>query len=151
MLSVRPNLAGRLPGLYAINERVVYLGEWNHGLMSFTAVGAFGVGNIRVNIDPTLSTNKKQHNPLRYRFTNLVRTINQEYNPPYLEAIFTNNNDNNNDNNNYSVKLNKGDELGHFCLGSTVVLIFEAPKNQLKWCVTPGQRVKLGEPIIMDC
>ncbi|CAH8842902.1 unnamed protein product [Trichobilharzia szidati] len=153
LLSVRPNLAGRLPGLYAINERVVYLGEWNHGLMSFTAVGAFGVGNIRVNIDPTLSTNKKQDNPLRYRFTNLVsRTINQEYNPPYLEAIFTNNNNDNNDNNNSnSVKLNKGDELGHFCLGSTVVLIFEAPKNQLKWCVTPGQRIKLGEPIIMDC
>ncbi|VDO80321.1 unnamed protein product [Schistosoma mattheei] len=102
LLSVRPNIAGRLPGLYTINERVVYLGEWDHGLMSFAAVGAFGVGNIHVNIDPTLITNKKEDNALQ-----------------------------------------KGDELGCFRLGSTVVLVFEAPTNKLKWCVKPGQRVKL--------
>ncbi|CAH8533215.1 unnamed protein product [Schistosoma haematobium] len=140
LLSVRPNIAGCLPGLYTINERVVYLGEWDHGLMSFAAVGAFGVGNIHVNIDPTLITNKKEDNALRFRSSNTSIMINQEYKPPYLEAIF-----------NGEMKLKRGDELGCFRLGSTVVLVFEAPTNKLKWCVKPGQRVKLGEPIIMDC
>ncbi|CAH8490008.1 unnamed protein product, partial [Schistosoma turkestanicum] len=76
LLSVRPNIAGRLPGLYTINERVVYLGEWNYGLMSFAAVGAFGVGNIHVNIDPTLITNKKEDNALRFRSSNTPTIIN---------------------------------------------------------------------------
>ncbi|CAH8490016.1 unnamed protein product [Schistosoma turkestanicum] len=139
LLSVRPNIAGRLPGLYTINERVVYLGEWNYGLMSFAAVGAFGVGNIHVNIDPTLITNKKEDNALRFRSSNTPTIINEEYKPPYFEAIFDN-----------EMKLKKGDELGCFRLGSTVVLIFEAPSNKFKWCVKSGQRVKFGEPVIMD-
>lgn len=108
--------------------------------MSFAAVGAFGVGNIHVNIDPTLITNKKEDNALRFRYSNTQIMINQEYKAPYLEAIF-----------NDDMKLKKGDEFGYFRLGSTVVLVFEAPTNKMKWCVKPGQRVKLGEPIIIDC
>ena len=40
-----------------------------------------------------------------------------------------------------------GKELGHFELGSTVVLIFEAPSNA-KWKVSPGDRVQLGKPLV---
>jgi len=39
----------------------------------------------------------------------------------------------------------KGDEMGMFKLGSTVVLIFEGPKN-LEWTVEPHQSVKYGQP-----
>ncbi|CAH8529322.1 unnamed protein product [Heterobilharzia americana] len=148
LLSVRPNIAERLPGLYTINERVVYLGEWNYGLMSFTAVGAFGVGSIHINIDPALITNKRKDNTLRYRLTNTLMTTNPHNNnnnninnnPPYLETTL-----------HHNMKLMKGDELGYFRLGSTIVLIFQGPINQFQWCIKPGQRVKFGEPIIMAC
>lgn len=44
-------------------------------------------------------------------------------------------------------KLKTGDEIGRFELGSTVVYIFEGPSN-FQWNVSPGQSVKMGEPII---
>jgi phosphatidylserine decarboxylase len=43
--------------------------------------------------------------------------------------------------------IETGKEIGHFELGSTVVLIFEAPKNS-KWQFSPGDRVQLGMPLI---
>ena len=39
-----------------------------------------------------------------------------------------------------------GAEIGHFELGSTVVLIFEAPSRSV-WKTEPGQLVKLGQPL----
>lgn len=40
-----------------------------------------------------------------------------------------------------------GTELGRFRLGSTVVLVFEGPRD-MEWRVQPGARLALGEPII---
>ena len=40
----------------------------------------------------------------------------------------------------------KGDAFGQFNLGSTIVLIFEAPKD-FKFSVADGQRVKYGEAV----
>ena len=37
-----------------------------------------------------------------------------------------------------------GQEMGGFCLGSTIVLVFEAPKT-FEFYVHPGQRVKVGQ------
>lgn len=42
------------------------------------------------------------------------------------------------------VKQQKGSAFGEFNLGSTIVLIFEAPSD-LECCVEYGQRVKYGE------
>lgn len=41
LLSVSPKIAKWLPGLFCINERALYIGEWKHGFFSFTAVGTF--------------------------------------------------------------------------------------------------------------
>lgn len=41
LLSVSPKVANLVPGLFCINERVAYVGEWEHGFFSFTAVGKF--------------------------------------------------------------------------------------------------------------
>jgi len=34
-----------------LNERAVYVGEWEHGFFSMTAVGATNVGSIKVHSD----------------------------------------------------------------------------------------------------
>lgn len=41
-----------------------------------------------------------------------------------------------------------GDEIGHFSLGSTVVLIFEYPENG-SIIVVPNQKIRLGQPLIV--
>lgn len=45
-----------------------------------------------------------------------------------------------------SISLSKGDPIGEFNLGSTIVLIFEAPKN-ISFGIEAGQRIKYGELI----
>lgn len=42
--------------------------------------------------------------------------------------------------------LARGDELGYFNLGSTIIMIVEA-KDIKEWKVQPGQRIKVGEPL----
>lgn len=39
LLSVNPKIAQWLPGLFCLNERAVYTGQWKYGFYSFTAVG----------------------------------------------------------------------------------------------------------------
>ena len=45
------------------------------------------------------------------------------------------------------IELEKGDEMGRFNMGSTVILLF--PKNQVKWNseLVPGAKVNMGETI----
>ena len=41
--------------------------------------------------------------------------------------------------------LKKGDEVGSFNLGSTIVLIFEGPAN-FQFSVASGDKIKVGQP-----
>lgn len=43
------------------------------------------------------------------------------------------------------VPLRRGDDLGVFHLGSTVVLV--APPGAWRWCVQPGEAVRVGRPL----
>lgn len=44
------------------------------------------------------------------------------------------------------VALQKGEPLGEFNLGSTIVLLFEAPRGFI-FNLQPGQRIRMGEGI----
>lgn len=48
---MNPVIAELVPELFCLNERAVYVGDWQHGFFSMTAVGATNVGSIRVYSD----------------------------------------------------------------------------------------------------
>lgn len=50
LLSVSPRVAQWLPGLFCLNERVLYMGEWQHGFFSMTAVGGYYVMSLRTGV-----------------------------------------------------------------------------------------------------
>ncbi len=44
------------------------------------------------------------------------------------------------------LSMKKGDRIGNFNLGSSIVLIFEAPSD-FEFVVATGQTIKYGEPL----
>ncbi|XP_044259850.1 phosphatidylserine decarboxylase proenzyme, mitochondrial isoform X3 [Tribolium madens] len=115
LLSVSPRIAKWVPGLFCLNERAVYLGSWDHGFFSYAAVGATNVGTVKVYCDKTLHTN---HPKKSDRCKDLCLG-----NDTYFK---------------------KGDPFGEFRMGSTIVLVFEAPVN-FQFTILPGDRVQMGQ------
>lgn len=122
LFSVNPSVARWLEGLFNFNERVVYYGDWKYGFMSYTAVGATNVGSIKVYMDDELATNKKE-----------LQKAGKHLDKSFLTA----------ENQYKGVALKRGDDFGEFNLGSTIVLIFEAPKN-FEFEIIPGEKIFLG-------
>ena len=118
LLSVRPSLIRRAPEVLSINERVCYFGNWKHGFFSMTAVGATNVGSIKVNFDEELRTNRTVWDKQQHCF----------------EHKFNN-----------SVRLSAGQDFGEFNFGSTIVLIFEAPKRKTKQIIGESEKIKFGQ------
>ncbi|XP_077284376.1 phosphatidylserine decarboxylase proenzyme, mitochondrial-like [Arctopsyche grandis] len=115
LLSVNPVMAKLIPGLFCVNERAVYVGEWKYGFFSFTPVGATNVGSIEVYKDAELKTNRRK---LKWNEDLALDQFNQS----------------------------RGEMVGQFNMGSTIVLIFEAPKN-FQFAFQDGDRVKMGEKL----
>ena len=97
----------------------VYIGKWADGFFSMIAVGATNVGSIQVEFDRALKTNERR--------------------PKFVcdEITFPS-----------KIPVEKGQHFGMFNLGSTVVLVFEAPES-FRFDVEPGQRVLMGEALGM--
>ncbi|KAI5073160.1 hypothetical protein GOP47_0011173 [Adiantum capillus-veneris] len=120
--------------LYVGNERVVLEGLWEKGFMALVAVGATNVGSIELKIEPDLKTNCQMlFSP------NLSLTSFRKYGDNGMGHF-----------------IQKGDEVATFNLGSTVVLVFQAPRAEeeehgggrgFKFCVKQGQRVQMGQAI----
>ena len=55
LFSVHPGIARIITGLFNHNERVVLSGTWKHGFFSFTAVGAYNVGSIKLKFDKVIN------------------------------------------------------------------------------------------------
>lgn len=119
LLSVSPGIVKRVQGLFSLNERVAYLGRWKHGFFSMTAVGATNVGSVKVDLDPTLATNTR-----RWELDTFHQQVWED-----------------------GVEVKKGEYFGEFNLGSTIVLIFEAPENFKFDFKMGGEVVKMGRSI----
>eukprot|EP00918_Siedleckia_nematoides_P039510 GHVU01085938.1.p1 GENE.GHVU01085938.1~~GHVU01085938.1.p1 ORF type:complete len:358 (-),score=52.24 GHVU01085938.1:1491-2564(-) len=122
-LPVFKGLASRLNDLFSVNERVVLQGSWAGGEMIMGIVAAYNVGNIRLKHEPTLRTNKYGHIPV-YQSGDVDSNV---YSPGSPGSLY-----------------GKGERVGEFRLGSTIVLIFEASPD-FKFAVNRGDRVAVGE------
>ena len=157
LYSVSPYLQRKLPGLFTLNERVVLLGRWRWGFFSFTPVGATNVGSIKINFDRELRTNSLTTDTAADRAAEEASARGEPYSG-FAEATYG-----------AASKilgghaLRKGEEMGGFQLGSSIVLVFEAPrglresfdnesteglrKEGWQWGVQQGQQVRYGEAI----
>lgn len=158
LYSVSPYLQRTLPGLFTLNERVVLLGRWRYGFFSYTPVGATNVGSIKINFDRELRTNSLTTDTEADRAAERAAENNEPYSG-FAEATY--------DAASALLKghaLKRGEEMGGFQLGSTIVMVFEAPKGRRptfdegwvdtdasarkggwKWNIEAGQKVKVGE------
>lgn len=127
LFSVSPYFQRNFPKLFILNERVALLGHWKHGFFSMTAVGATNVGSIKLNFDKELVTNSKSNRHIK---PNTCYEATYETASKILKGV----------------PLEKGEEMGGFMLGSTVVLCFEAPSN-FQFDIKEGNIVKMGESL----
>lgn len=161
LYSVSPYLQRTLPGLFTLNERVVLLGRWKYGFFSYTPVGATNVGSIKINFDRELRTNSLTTDTEADRAAEKAADAGEPYSG-FAEATYGG----------ASAllrghALKRGEEMGGFQLGSTIVLVFEAPKGRRptfdegwsgsgvaedriggwKWNVKEGQKVQVGQAL----
>jgi len=90
-------------------------GDWEHGFFSLSPIGAYNVGSIAIDFDESLKTNKRGEK---------------------AGGHFTQKDVD-------SVEFKKGDQMGFFHLGSSVVLLFEGPAAYFP--VKVGDHVKVGD------
>lgn len=161
LYSVSPYLQRTLPGLFTLNERVVLLGRWKWGFFSYTPVGATNVGSIKINFDRELRTNSLTTDTEADRAAEKAADAGEAYSG-FAEATYGG----------ASAllrghALKRGEEMGGFQLGSTIVMVFEAPKGRRptfdegwrgsgvaeeriggwKWGVKEGQKVQVGQAV----
>ena len=119
LFSVSPRTTENIPGLFARNERVVALFATEYGPMAMILVGAIFVGSI----DTVWAGN------IAPRKGDLVRVWDYRYHHKDIEPII----------------LDKGNEMGRFNMGSTVILLFG--KDAIEWnqALQAGSPVKMGE------
>jgi phosphatidylserine decarboxylase len=114
---VNPASVRTVPGLFSVNERLITLLETPLGACAVVAVGATVVGRVRASYDPSAPHTNGAG----------ARPANRDYHQP--------------------IPVAKGQELGAFEMGSTVILLFERGKVRLAEGLVAGARLRVGEPI----
>jgi phosphatidylserine decarboxylase len=119
LFSVNPTTARGVPGLFARNERVVCVFDTPRGPFVLALVGATIVGSMATVWHGVV-------NPPRVKQT---REWRYDGSDPKRQPV----------------KLKKGDEMGRFLLGSTVVMLF--PKGPLRFNPSwePGGGICMGQ------
>ncbi|MEJ2622702.1 MAG: archaetidylserine decarboxylase, partial [Candidatus Thiodiazotropha sp.] len=119
LFSVNETTCRKVPRLFARNERVICLFDTEVGPMAMILVGAIFVSSIETVWAGTVT-------PTR------LRVSSWDYNQPHQPDL---------------VQLEKGEEMGRFNMGSTVILLFG--KDAVEWTenLLPGAPLKMGTPI----
>lgn len=118
LFSVSPLTARVIPGVFARNERVVCIFDTEFGPMALIMVGAMIVGGMEtVWQGPITPPHRDRINHWHYTDSEPVK------------------------------HFDKGEEMGRFNVGSTVILLF--PRNQIEWdeLLTAGSTVIMGQKI----
>ncbi len=115
LFSVNPTTAENVPNLFARNERVACIFDTEAGPMAFVLVGAMIVGSVETTWAGIVAPGKRQVDVTRY------------------------------DNLKTPIRFEKGEEMGRFRLGSTVIMVM--PKGTVAWNSdqAAGGRVRMGE------
>ena len=111
---VNPASVRSVQGLFTVNERLVTVLATPVGACAVVAVGATIVGRIRAYYDPTIPVSNLPR----------ARPVARDYPAP--------------------IPVEKGQELGHFEMGSTVIVVIEAGRATLR-ALSEGERVRVGE------
>ncbi len=115
LFSVNAATARTIPGLFGVNERVICEFDTRHGPLALVMVGALFVGSIETVYGGEI-------NPPRAR----------DGVPREIAA-------------GRGLEFRKGDELGRFNMGSTVVLLWQRSTGQIAPGLAAGARLRLGE------
>eukprot|EP01055_Gregarina_sp_Pseudo9_P005536 Gregarina_sp_Pseudo_9__5535@NODE_729_length_2308_cov_11_174967_g685_i0_p1_GENE_NODE_729_length_2308_cov_11_174967_g685_i0NODE_729_length_2308_cov_11_174967_g685_i0_p1_ORF_typecomplete_len519_score64_97PS_Dcarbxylase/PF02666_15/7_5e55_NODE_729_length_2308_cov_11_174967_g685_i06912247 len=164
VMPVCRSVASRLNNLFAVNERVVLEGSWRYGQFFYVPISAYNVADIRLTFEPSFGTNlpKSAKGPSRghcHLFdylpdgdagADLHLDVSREgegecthlkqhlRHPQTQKALGTHTGTHD------GVHLQRGDEVGEFRLGSTVVLLFQGPAN-MRIFPAPGDHLKMGQ------
>lgn len=129
LFSVNPATARAIPRLFARNERVITYYETEAGPMAMILVGAIFVGGMETVWQGVITPphgKRLQH----WQYPSLSGNSNQS--PDSQD--------------NKKLNLQKGDEMGRFNMGSTVILLF--PENSIEWQqLLPGMPIQMGQSI----
>jgi phosphatidylserine decarboxylase len=124
LFSVNPLTAENVPRLFARNERVVTIYDTPHGPFAHILVGATIVGSMETVWHGTVTPSSNRERKFG------AKTESWDYPAQGDQAI----------------ELAKGEEIGRFKLGSTVVLLF--PKDMLEFeeAYQAGESTRMGTP-----
>lgn len=114
---VNPASVRAVPGLFTVNERLVTALETPLGSCAVVAVGATIVGRIRAFYDPAIPVSNLPR----------ARPVARDYPSP--------------------IPVEKGQELGAFEMGSTVIVLLEPGRAALHPELVEGVRVRVGQVI----
>ncbi|KAL7067077.1 phosphatidylserine decarboxylase family protein [Cryptosporidium serpentis] len=123
-LPVFKGLASRLNDLFSVNERVILKGIWSEGEIYYVAIAAHGVADIRLKNFPNFKTNSPKNIPVY--MGGETCTIQSE------KDVYK-----------VNIKFKKGEEIGEFRLGSTIILLFRTSKN-FRFVVNKEDYVSVG-------
>jgi phosphatidylserine decarboxylase len=122
LLPVNAAAVAHVEDLFPRNERVLCYVDGPLGRVAVVAIGAYNVGRITTAFDPVWGENGGVSNRLG---TDTAEERN--YEPP--------------------LRVERGDEIMAFNLGSTVVLLLEPARARLRPGIEPGGPIRLGAPL----
>lgn len=117
LFSVSPETTRVVSRLFARNERLINIFDSDHGPFAVIMVGAIFVSSMDTVWEGTITPRRQQ--PTRWDYQQQKKDI----------------------------ELGKGEEMGRFNMGSTVILLF--PEDTVNWMdiLTPDARLMMGQAI----